>query len=225
MSRATDRDFEAFGVKLKDFVSVALSNSFKRTVHDLDREIAAKVKEVFYFPGDPSKLAVKHFTLKGAKISEASLSYKFQAVSLSKYPMKQVRISTGNSRIMVTRGAGAGNKFKTRGTPTYETYTQFKLRKSDPWRTVRGRLGYNTTSVKTGETRQNLGFLHTGQAGKFSSKVFQRKEAGRYPIHSLFGASLVRLLRSHEIQALLKDSLVLDKMQKDFSKSLSERKF
>lgn len=224
MSRATDRDFEAFGVKLKDFVSVALSNSFKRTVHDLDREIAAKVKEVFYFPGDPSKLAVKNFTLKGAKVSEASLSYKFQAVSLSKYPMNQVRITVGNARLRVSRGGGAspGNKFTSRGTPQYLTVTQFKTRKTDRWRTVQGRMGY-----------KNKGFLHTGRKGAFSSKVFERDNASirkggsgkRYPIHSLYGASLVRLLRSHEIQGLLKDSKVLDKMQKDFYKSLSERKF
>ena len=167
---------------------------------------------------------MKSFTTKGAKFSSAGLSYKFEAVSLSKYPMKQIRITIGNSRIRVSRGGGfsPGNKFTTSPTPQTATMTQFKLRKSDGWRTVRGRLGYTTVS-KSGEIRQNLGFLHTGRAGIFSSMVFQRKARKRYPIHKLYGASLVRLLHSHEIQALLKETKVFDKFQKDFYKSLSAR--
>jgi hypothetical protein len=222
MSRATDRDFEAFGSQFKDFLSVALSNTMKHTIGDLDREIAKTIKETFWYPGDPSKLAVKSFTTKGAKFSSAGLSYRFEAVSLSKYPMKQVRITVGNSRLKVTRVNGGGGKFTKTQTPQTATMTQFKLRKSDGWRTVEGRTGF-----------KNKGFLHTGRRGKgaFSSAVFERVNAskrkggagGRYPIHKLYGASLVRLLHSHEIQALLKETKVFDKFQKDFYKSLSAR--
>jgi hypothetical protein len=222
MSRATDRDFEAFGSQFKAFLSVALSNTLKHTIGDLDREIAETIKKTFWYPGNPSKLAVRSFTIKGAKFSSAGLSYKFEAVSLSKYPMKQVRITVGNNRIRVSRGGGfsAGNKFTTSQTPQTATMTQFKLRKSDGWRTVQGRTGF-----------KYKGFLHTGRKGKgaFSSAVFERQQKAtwsgsqRLPIHKLYGASLVHLLHSHEIQALLKETKVFDKFQKDFYKSLSVR--
>lgn len=220
MSRATDRDFEAFGSQFKDFLSVALSNTMKHTIGDLDREIAETIKKTFWYPGDPSKLAVRSFTTKGAKFSSAGLSYKFEAVSLSKYPMKQVRITVGNNRLKVTRVSGGSGKFTKTQTPQTATMTQFKLRKSDGWRTVQGRTGF-----------KYKGFLHTGRKGKgaFSSAVFERQQkatwAGsqRLPIHKLYGASLVRLLHSHEIQDLLKETKVFDKFQKDFYKSLSVR--
>lgn len=223
MSRAIDRDFEAFGSQFKDFLSVALSNTLKHTIGDLDREIAKTIKETFWYPGDPSKLAVRSFTTKGAKFSSAGLSYKFEAVSLSKYPMRQIRITVGNSRLKVTRVKGGGGKFTKTQTPQTATITQFKLRKSDDWITVLGR--------DVGAEPRPKGFLHTGRkgAGAFSSMVFQRNQRAtwengkRLPIHKLYGASLVRLLRSHEIQALLKETKVFDKFQKDFYKSLSVR--
>lgn len=218
MSRATDRDFEAFGSQFKDFLSVALSNTMKKAIGDLDREIAETIKKTFWYPGDPSKLAVRSFTTKGAKFSSAGLSYRFEAVSLSKYPMRQIRITTGGGRLKVTRVSGGGGKFtKTQASQT-ATMTQFKLRKSDGWRTVQGRAGF-----------KYKGFLHTGRKGAFSSSVFERQQKAtwsggqRLPIHKLYGASLVRLLHSHEIQALLKETKVFDKFEKDFYKSLSVR--
>ena len=225
MARATDRDFEVFGSEFKDFLSVALSNTMKRNIGELDREIAATIKKTFWYPGDPSKLATRHFTIKGAKFSSASLSYRFEAVSLSKYPMRQIRLTFGNSRLKVTRGGGTApaNKFTRTPTPISQTTTQFKLRKSDDWITVLGR--------DVGAEPRPKGFLHTGRkgAGAFSSMVFQRNQRAtwengkRLPIHKLYGASLVRLLRSHEIQDLLKETKVFDKFQKDFYKSLSLR--
>lgn len=220
MSRATDRDFEAFGSQFKDFLSVALSNTLKHSIAELDREIAETIKKTFWYPGDPSKLAVRSFTTKGAKFSSAGLSYRFEAVSLSKYPMKQVRITVGNNRLKVTRVKGGGGEFTRTQTPQTATMTQFKLRKSDGWRTVQGRTGF-----------KYKGFLHTGRRGKgaFSSAVFERQQKAtwsggqRLPIHKLYGASLVRLLHSHEIQALLKETKVFDKFQKAFYKSLSMR--
>jgi hypothetical protein len=222
MSRATDRDFEAFGSEFKDFLSVALSNSLKRIVHDLDKEIAISVKKAFWFPGDPSRLAVKAFSTKGAKVSSANLTYRFEAVSLSKYPMKQIRVTTGNSRIKVSRGGGLskGNKFTIAPTPISEVVTQFKFRKSDPWRTVEGRVGF-----------KNKGFLHTGRKGSFSSAVFERVHAsikkggrgGRYPIHRLYGASLVYILRTKELKTLFEETKIFDKFEKAYIKSISQR--
>lgn len=220
MSRATDRDFEAFGVSFNDFMSVALSNSLKKAIGDLDREIAETVRKVFWYPGDPSKLATRKFQTKGAKFASASLTYRFEAVSLSKYPMKQIRITVGNKRLKVTRGGGqgGGKGFISRPTSITQTVTQFKLRKSDGWRTVQGRIGY-----------KHKGFLHTGQKGRFTSAVFERSQKAtwsggvRQPIHRLYGASLVRLLHSHELQDVLKESRVFEKFEKDFYKSLSLR--
>lgn len=218
MSRATKRDFEAFGAAFKSHLSVALSNSMKKAIGDLDREIAETVRKVFWFPGDPSKLAVRRFETKGARFASASLTYRFEAVSLSKYPMKQIRITVGGGRLKVTRGGGQGGGagFISRPTPISQTVTMFKLRKSDGWRTVMGRIRY-----------RHKGFLHTGTKGRFASAVFERSQKAtwsggvRQPIHKLYGASLVRLLHSHELQALLKESRVFEKFQNDFYKSLT----
>ena len=218
MSRATDRDFEVFGVDLKNKASVALSNTMKKTLGNLDREIAETVKAIFWFPGDPSKLAKKTFEVKGARISKAVLSYRFEAVSLSKYPMRQIRITTGNRRLRVVRGAGAGGKFSSSLTSVQQTVTLFKIRKSEGWRVSMGRVGY-----------RYKGFLHTGTKGQFSSSVFERSQketwsgGKRLPIHRLYGTSLVRLLQSHEIKALLESTKVFNKFEKDYFQAFSGR--
>jgi hypothetical protein len=73
------------------------------------------------------------------------------------------------------------------------------------------------------------GFLHTGSKGRFSSSVFERSQRAtwsggqRLPIHKLYGASLVKLLQSHEIQNLLENTKVFNKFEKDYFQALSQR--
>jgi hypothetical protein len=218
MKRATDRDFEMFGVDFKNLQSVALSKTVSKSIADLEREIEKTVGKVFWYPGNPSRLARREFTGKGAKTFSAKLTYRFEAVSLSKYPMKQIRITVGRKRLLVTRGGGAGSKFKSTPTDEQATVTQFKLRKSDGWRTVQGRTGYKFK-----------GFLHTGTKGRFSSAVFERSQQAtwqgkqRLPIHKLYGASLTWILQTPEIQSLLTSTKIFDKFEKDLFKSLTLR--
>lgn len=218
MSRAADKAFEVFGADLKDFMSAALSNSLKYAIGDLDREIVSTVKKVFWYPGDPSRLTQKRFSTKGVKFSSASLSYRFEAVSLSKYPMKQVRVTKGGRRLKVTRFSGRG-RFTEALTPQVATMTQFKLRKSEGWQTVQGRRGY-----------KYKGFLHTGKRGGFSSAVFERSQQAtwsggmRLPIHKLYGASLVRLLRSHELQTLFQETKVFSTFEKRYRQAMAQNR-
>ena len=230
MSKATDRQFEVFGSEFQDLLSVALSNSLKRVITTLDKEIQAEVKRSFFFPGDSSKLSKIEFTGKGKKIQSASLIYKYKRVSLSSYPMKQVRVTTGGRKLLVSRGqSGRGKGFtKTITKPETAVVTMFKLRRSDPWRVVQGRIGYRFGGfLHTGRKKGSSGF--NGQTNTFTPKVFERSQkqtwngSQRAPIHALWGASFVALMQSREVQDLLRTTGMFNKIETELEKSLSRR--
>jgi hypothetical protein len=184
----------------------ALSKALQTGLTELQKEIKGTVLSTFYFPGDPDRLTTRWFARKGNGILSAELSYKFEAVSLSRYPVNQFRITVGKKILHVRRGgSAAGNRFSRQVVDVTATMTEVMIRKGKGWQLVHGKQGFK-------------GWLHTGTKGKFASKIFERNQKAtwkgnqRLPVHALWGPSLVQLLRSPEVQKTINDSKNLQRI-------------
>ena len=233
MSKAADyknaKALKDLNVHLHNFVkelSSASSRAAERTVKRLDERIQAAVKENFWYPGGVQRLVKITTVKKGDSVTSTSLGYKFAPVSLSRYPMRQVRVTTGKRKLSVRKGGGAadspGNKFSRSITGDDAVIvTEYKLRKKGGgWIRVEGRKNYKFGGfLHTGRKRGEVGTL--GQTNSFYSKVFERSQKQtwdgktRAPIHALYGASFVALIRSSKVSWLYKDKNIFDSFAED----------
>jgi hypothetical protein len=192
----------------------ALSKALQTGLTELQKEIKGTVLSTFYFPGNPDRLTTRWFARKGNGILSAELSYKFEAVSLSRYPVNQFRVTVGKKILRVRRGGGAaGNRFSRQVVDVTATMTEVMIRKGKGWQLVKGKAGPDNKG-RPGY----MGWLHTGTKGKFASKIFERnqqetwRDNQRLPVHALWGPSLVQLLRSPEVQKTINDSKNLQRI-------------
>ena len=239
MSKAADyknakalKDLQVSLHTFSESLSSASSRAAEQTVKRLDERIRAAVQENFWFPGGARRLAKIDFTYKDGKVVSTSLGYKFAPVSLSRYPMRQVRVTTGKRKLSVRKGGGSadspGNRFS-RSIISNESVvvTEYKLRKKGGgWIRVEGRKGYKFGGfLHTGRKRGELGTL--GQTNSFYSKVFERSQrqtwngSERAPIHALYGASFVALVRSSKVSWLYKEKEIF----KDFGAQFFSEEF
>jgi len=202
----------------------ALATTLQTTVKDLQEEIKKSVQNNFYFPGNPDRLTSRWFGRKGKGILSAELSYKFEAVPLSRYPMNQYRITIGSKILHVRRGAGkAANKFTRTIVPKTATVSMVKVRRNSEWKVINGKLGYMGW-LHTGRRSGELGY--NGQVNTFSAKVFERNQQEtwrdnvRQPIHQLFGPSLTQILQTKELQDTINNSVALSKIEQILLRSI-----
>jgi hypothetical protein len=174
----------------------ALSASLRAYTYHLERGINQTIKDNFYVPDDPSRFSIISFKQRKGLVSSAELSYRYKAIPLSKYPVKQYRITVGKKILSVKRGAGqtSGKAFKRQiVTNRAEIRTDVKVRKNSPWKLVKGTLGFK-------------GWLHTGnKASRLAANIYERNqqatwaEGVRQPIHRLFGPSVSELTLTKEV--------------------------
>jgi len=195
-------------------ITGALSTALQTAVKELQAEVKKTVLATFYYPGDPDRLTTRWFKRQGNGILSAELSYKYEAVSLSKYPTNQHRITVGKQILHVARGGPAkGNKFSRQIVAREAIKTEVMVRKAGGWKVVEGKLGFK-------------GWLHTGTKGKFASKIFERNQRAtwkgnqRLPVHALWGPSLVQLLHSPEVKKTLANSKSLQRISEILLKEI-----
>jgi hypothetical protein len=214
-ARVKDTTVFSTGI-LEESLARAVSNSLQETVWGLEREINKTIKDTFYVPADPARYSSVMFRKRKGKVYSAELSYNYKAIPLSRYPVKQYRITTGKRILSVKRGAGQtkGNKFKQQIVGRAAIRTDVKIRKTGPWKTVEGKLGFK-------------GWLHTGRSSsKLAAHIYERNQretwAGgqRQPFHRLFGPSIAQLVRSKEVQATIEKSFKTRTIEKIIGDSI-----
>lgn len=184
-------------------VTRALKTSLSQAVYGLQRDIATSLKSNFFIPGDPNKQSLIYLGGK-AKTYSAQLSYSYKAIPLSMYPVKQYRITTGNSILRVGRGGKfKANQFQRRvvARAAIATYTQ--IRRRGGMKLVEGKLGFKGW-LHTGRRAKETGYY--GQTNTFAAQIFERNQqetwsgGHRLPIHRLFGPSVMELVMYPETQ-------------------------
>lgn len=206
-------------------VNAALSSSIQKTVYGLQKDISSELKRLYYVPGDPSRVSSIYFRRKGRGIFSAELSYHQKSIPLSKYPVKQYRITTGKRILRVVRGGkfGKANKFQNRivSRANIATYTQ--IRKSGSPQLIHGKLGFMGW-LHTGRRSGQTGF--NGQVNTFASQIFERTQKAtwqgnkRLPIHRLFGPSVLNLIKGRQMQNYINTNPKLNELSNLFSSHL-----
>lgn len=202
----------------------ALRTSITSSVYGLQKEIAKGIKDNFLFYGDPNKVSSVYFRRKAGRIFSAELSYAYKAIPLSRYPVKQYRVTTGKKILRVSRGgSSAANKFTQKTVSRANIATYVQIRKTGGMKLVHGKLGYMGW-LHTGRKRGELGYY--GQANLFSSKIFERNQqetwsgGERLPVHQLFGPSVTDLIQTKEIQNVINHSENLRNIDKILLRNL-----
>lgn len=217
MITARVKDTTVFSTEiLQDSLARAVSSAVKNSVYTLEKEINKAVKDAFYVPQDPARFSSIYFRQKKGHIYSAELSYNYKAIPLSRYPVKQYRITTGKKILGVKRGGkfAPGNRFKQQivNRATIATYVQ--IRKSGGQKLVHGKLGF-------------MGWLHTGRkSAKLAAHIYERDQAAtwsagqRLPFHRLYGPSVPQLVLSKEVQAVIDASLNKLTLDRIFEESI-----
>jgi hypothetical protein len=200
-------------------LALATSHTLQKSVIGLSKEINKKLTDTFFTPDRPERLAVFSFKKQKNRIYSAELFYRFKAIPLSKYPVRQYRVTTGNQIIKVTRLKG--KSFRTSLDNHHAVATYVQIRRAGRMKLVQDKVGLH------GDPKGLKGFLHTGRAlgpKSFSAKIFKRQQQAtwsngqRLPIRQLFGPSISQLVLTKEVQSTIDES----KFTKDLNKIFGE---
>jgi len=225
---ATVKGFELFSFEnFKQPLTVAFSSSIQKQSYNFVKDIITEVKRLYFFPGDPTKLARIYMKKAQGRLIAAELSFDFQAVSLSKYPVRQYRITKKKRILKVTRGAGKGNRFTRTIAPDkteFDIVTLVAVKRAGGFKVSQGKLGFKGW-LHTGRKSGEIGV--TGLTNTFSSRIFERSqqptwdfEGNRLPIHQLYGPSFTNILEYPDMQAFFDRSLVLDNILTELTNKL-----
>lgn len=223
-------------LKMSKTIEVQFQNYYKELIQqittntqplasDIADEIERELKKHFFYPDDSRKLLKKsRVSLLGTVKYQFSLTYKGKTIPLSRYPVKQVRVTVGNRKLRVYRLSG--KTFKSKIVPqNFEVKTLVRIRKNSGFKLVHGKQGFKGwlhTGNKFGYDRRrahlDLSGSYSGTINKFSAKVFERNQRPtwrggvRLPVHQLFGPSLVQLLETAEMTQFFGSSVLFNKI-------------
>ena len=204
-------------------LELAQSRALTKYLQSLENEINKTVVDTFFVPQTPKRFSYLTFRKQKNRIVSAELWYKIVAIPLSRYPVKQYRITTGNRILGVSRNSST-SKFKQKIVSRAYIRTDVRIRRKGSWKTVHGTKGF-------------MGWLHTGRKkgesdyygnpGKIlSSNIYERNQqptwmnGERLPIHRLFGPSVAQLTQTKEVQAVITKSFNSPTLDNIFAKEL-----
>ena len=94
MARIKDFDVVFFNTA-GELLSRATSIKLKKEISALSRKIDSTISDTFFVPERPERYSRFYFKQVKGRISSAELSYRHKAIPLSRYPVKQYRITVG----------------------------------------------------------------------------------------------------------------------------------
>lgn len=232
MSKAIDKQFEVFNLEVSKNLSVASSRALNKLRTEVVEETAREIKKHFFYPGDPNTLLHKTSEQRGVRFSKMTLSWLYKSIPLSQYPVRQIRITTGNRKLYTFRHSVGAFKSKI-VSEEFVVKTLTRIRKSKGFQIVggtRGQKGFLHTGRKLGSYRYKAhhatGEISFGYVSRFSAKILERNQRPtwrggiRLPVHQLFGPSLTQLLQTTEMQKFFQAAPVFARLEKHVIEAL-----